>query len=76
MSCNRDMDRQNLNELNGMRLGRISDEHIVQDSYGNRYIREEAVYIIINEINNMLFDLERGSSISTSVSFLNRSIIY
>lgn len=76
MSYNQDMDRQNLNDLRGARLGRISDRHIVQDKYGNRYIREEAVNVIIDEVNTLLEDLERGTSISSSLSLLNRCIMY
>lgn len=75
MSYNSDMDRQNLNELRGARLGRIGDRHIVQDKYGNRYVKEEAVNDIIYTINEMLFDLERGTSISHHLNILNRTIL-
>lgn len=75
MSYNSDMDRQNLNALRGARLGRIGDRHIVQDRYGNRYVKEEAVNAIIRTVNTLLDDLGRGTSISGSLSRLNRNIM-
>ena len=75
MSYNYDMDRQNLDALRGARLGIIGDRHIVQDKYGNRYVKEEAVNDIIYTINEMLFDLERGTSISYHLDKINRTIL-
>lgn len=76
MSYITDIDKQNLEDLKDARLGRIGDRHIVQDKYGNRYVREEAVNAIIDEVNTLLDDLDRGTSISSSLSILNRSIMY
>lgn len=75
MSYISSIDRQNLDELRCTRLGRIGDRHIVQDKYGNRYVKEEAVNDIIYTINEMLFDLGRGTSISHHLNILNRTIL-
>lgn len=74
MSYITEIDKENLEIIGDLRLGHFGDDHIVQDSYGNRYIKEESVYMIFDKLNDVFDDIGRGSDvISGDIYFLNSS---
>lgn len=73
MSYITDSDKKNLETIGNLRLGRFGEDHIIQDSYGNRYIKEESVYMIFDILDTIFNDIGRGSTIiSGDIYFLNR----
>lgn len=72
MSYITDTDKENLETIGNLRLGRFGEDHIIEDSYGNRYIKEESVYMIFDTLNTVFYDIGRGSDIiSSDIFYLN-----
>ena len=76
MSYITDIDKKNLEIIGNLRLGCFGDNHIVEDSYGNRYIKEESVYMIFDTLNTVFDDIGRGSSVTSGDIFFLESPRY